>query len=118
MLEGSKYWDAVVKIEQYFMDKYGKEAIASQKKNWNNLKEITFQKSYKIFLSKIVDKKSKEIKLGNDVSIKFFNTNHFDKSKKLYDEKCTSCGKISLQTRDNYYLHKHNKCYFCYYNEL
>ena len=102
--------DKIAGIEKAIREKYGEEAIAHPRANWDDDKE----QEYLDELKKMSEKDraahyKKEVVDNNGILI----------TKKLIKKDdvqrtCPVCAKYSFKSKDNVYMKKFNCCYECY----
>lgn len=99
----------IVKVEQAIAQKYGDEAVANPKANWDPEKE-------KVYLEQMKELYSKQKK--NDEANEKVEVNGIKVSRKLLIREskrgCPVCGAFSHSTRDDVSLVKFDCCYKCY----
>ncbi len=99
----------IVKVEQAIAHKYGDEAVANPKANWDTEKE-------KIYLEQMKELYSKQ--KSNDSANDKIEVNGVKVSRKLLNREskkgCPVCGAFSHSVRDDVSLAKFECCYKCY----
>lgn len=105
----SKDFDKIAAIEKAIKDKYGEEAIANPKSNWNENKEKEYLKQMKEYYELHANIKEGQEKIDAD---------GFKVSKKLLNREslrnCPVCGTFLKSVKDDIYLLKYDCCNKCY----
>jgi len=100
----------IAKLEQAIEKKYGKEAVAHPRGNWDDAKEQEYLQQIKDVSKKEKAKKEKVEKVEKD---------GFLISKKLLTKRsnrtCLVCNTYSFDIKDDVYMNKYECCYTCYY---
>lgn len=100
----------VAKLEQAIEKKYGEEAVAHPRGNWNDEKEKEYLQQIKEFSEKQKAKKEKTEKVEKD---------GFLITKKLLTKRsnrtCPTCNVYSFDIRDDIYMNKYECCYMCFF---
>ncbi len=106
-------WNQLAALENAIASQYGQKATQNPKTDWNEEKEVQFQKDRKEISSRVQKKKSiKDIKLDETTIV----SANLMKRESL--DTCTKCGAYSHNTRDGYYLYKYHICWSCYLRQL
>jgi len=96
-------------LEKAVKDKYGEEAVANPKANWDEQKE----EQYKAQLEERIQKERKR-----EEKLEKIEVNGILISKKLFNKeskrKCPVCGIYSFDSRDDVYMNKFQCCLKCY----
>ena len=105
----SKDYDRIAAVEKAIKEKYGKEAIANPKSNWDEIKE----KEYLTQMKEHYDRQHK-----NSVGQEKVDVNGIKISKKLLNREslknCPVCGAFPKKTMDDVCLIKFDCCNKCY----
>ena len=101
--------DRIAAIEKAIKEKYGPEAIAHPRANWDDEKEQRYLEQIKKLSKKkqtIADRDSKVDNGGFFISKKLLN--------RETERNCPVCGAYSFDTKDDVYMNKFVCCYKCY----
>ena len=105
----SKDYDRIAAVEKAIKDKYGEEAIANPKSNWDETKE----KEYLAQMKEHYDQQHK-----NNAGQEKVDVNGIKISKKLLNREslknCPVCGAFPKKTMDDVCLVKFDCCNKCY----
>jgi hypothetical protein len=107
----SQDWDKIAAVEKAVKEKYGDNAIANPKANWNAEKEADFIEQIKQQAIKTQEKQDKQ---------EIIEENGFLVKKNLFISKTNrvcpvlECGRYSFSVKDDVYMNKFGCCYGCY----
>ncbi len=101
--------DKIAGLEKAIKEKYGEEAIAHPRANWDDDKEREYLEQIKKLAAKKRRVAEKTDKVDND---------GFFVSKKLLNKEskrnCPVCSVYSFDVRDDVYMNKYECCFKCY----
>ena len=101
--------DKIAGLEKAIKEKYGEEAIAHPRANWDDDKEREYLEQIKKLAAKKRRVAEKTDKVDND---------GFFVSKKLLNKEskrnCPGCSVYSFDVRDDVYMNKYECCFKCY----
>ena len=101
--------DKIAGLEKAIKEKYGEEAIAHPRANWDDDKEREYLEQIKKLAAKKRRVAEKTDKVDND---------GFFVSKKLLNKEskrnCPVCSVYSFDVRDDVYMNKYECCFECY----
>ena len=101
--------DKIAGLEKAIKEKYGEEAIAHPRANWDDDKEREYLEQIKKLAAKKRRVAEKPDKVDNDgffVSKKLLN--------KASKRNCPVCSVYSFDVRDDVYMNKYECCFKCY----
>ena len=101
--------DKIAAIEKAIKEKYGPEAIAHPRADWDDEKEQRYLEQIKKLSKRkqtIADRDSKVDNGGFFISKKLLN--------RETERNCSVCGVYSFDTKDDVYMNKFVCCYKCY----
>ena len=101
--------DKIAGLEKAIKEKYGEEAVAHPRANWDDDKEREYLEQIKKLAAKKRRVAEKTDKVDND---------GFFVSKKLLNKEskrnCPVCSVYSFDVRDDVYMNKYECCFKCY----
>ena len=101
--------DKIAGLEKAIKEKYGEEAVAHPRANWDDDKEREYHEQIKKLAAKKRRVAEKTDKVDND---------GFFVSKKLLNKEskrnCPVCSVYSFDVRDDVYMNKYECCFKCY----
>ena len=109
MSKSKEDYNRIAAIEKAIKEKYGEEAIANPKANWDEAKEKEYLQQMREFYKRSDEKRSYEEKI---------DVNGIKMSKKLLNREslknCPVCGAFPKSTKDDVCLIKYSCCNNCY----
>jgi hypothetical protein len=108
-------WNKIAAVEKAVKEKYGEDAIANPKANWNEEKEKDYIEQVKEQAQVVRQKAEKQ---------EIVEENGFLVKKKLFTTKTTrvcpvlECGRYSFSVKDDVYMNKFGCCYECFIKHI